>query len=122
MEYLFVYGTLKKGFGNHDLLESANFIGEGFTESKYKMLSLGGFPGVVDGTKEIWGELYQVENLNSIDTLEGYPNFYGRERTTIYIPFTDRWKKVKLTEAWIYKLMDARYAYEEVKTGVWCKR
>ena len=32
-----VYGTLKRGYGNHMLLADSVFIGEGYTEDKYPL-------------------------------------------------------------------------------------
>lgn len=77
-----VYGTLRRGFGNNKLLKNSEFLGE--TEiSGFSMYSLGGFPGIIidkSNTKNIKIELFKVtqEELNSLDRLEGYPDFYDR--------------------------------------------
>lgn len=84
---LFVYGSLKEGFGNHDLLESSNFLGSYHTEyPHYRMMSLGGFPGVIElddcGQHHyILGELYEVDDITlaRIDMLEGNGHFYTRK-------------------------------------------
>jgi gamma-glutamylaminecyclotransferase len=76
---IFVYGTLKKGFGNHRLIKEARFLGESFI--KGTMYSMGAFPGVVlKGDNNIKGEVYEVDEgqLFSMDRLEGHPNFYRR--------------------------------------------
>jgi len=126
VEKLFVYGTLKRGFGNNVYhLSDAHYLGAAETGRKYKMLDLGGFPGVVDGADYIKGELYVVDSLSSIDTLEGYPNFYGREKTTIW---TDTTKGPETHDAWIYKLVDKngwfhlRDSCPVVESGEWVKR
>lgn len=74
----FVYGTLKKGYYNHRLLQGpgVTFKGEFTTEPNYTMYSLGGYPAVMsNGTTAITGELYEVTNKNVIENiyrLEGY--------------------------------------------------
>ena len=90
---VFVYGTLKKGFGNNSLMESAEakFICETTTKKEYYLVSYG-IPYVVKETKEyprsirkmkgkIKGELYEIpeKNIGIIDDLEGHPNWYRRE-------------------------------------------
>lgn len=79
MNRIFVYGSLKKGFGNHRLLETARFLGE--TQVKGKMYSLGGYPGAkMDEEGTIFGELYEVDDSTKsrLDRLEGHPTFYKR--------------------------------------------
>jgi gamma-glutamylaminecyclotransferase len=80
-----VYGTLRKGYGNHRLLDNpyCELLGTIKTEPKFKMVSLGGFPGVIpnEGTQEVVVEIYRVNSENveqRLDWLEGYPSFYNK--------------------------------------------
>ena len=61
---VFVYGTLLSGFGNHARLLAgrSKMIGEAQTYAEYTMVSLGGFPGVIEGgDTSIQGEVYEVD-------------------------------------------------------------
>lgn len=92
MAKVFVYGSLKRGFYNHGVLERSNpkFIDNFVTSSEYTMYSLGGYPAVKKGGDlPIFGEIYEVENLDKLDRLEGHPNYYTRE--VIDTPFGDVW-------------------------------
>lgn len=82
-----VYGSLKKNFSNHPILEhpSVEFLGEVVTEPKFTMVSYGGFPAVIPGGETaIKGEVYKVgseEVVRRLNMLEGYrvgssSNFY----------------------------------------------
>jgi gamma-glutamylcyclotransferase (GGCT)/AIG2-like uncharacterized protein YtfP len=83
---VFVYGSLKNGQGNHRLLAKAKFLGRSYIEGNYRMVSLGGFPGVIRHESipmnRIVGEVYQVDEdtLQSLDVLEGHPRFYKRDK------------------------------------------
>lgn len=71
---IFVYGTLKKGFSNHRVMGESTLLGEA-TITGFDMLSLGGFPALVKGKSEIKGEVYEVNQENTlrgIYRLEGY--------------------------------------------------
>jgi len=60
---LFVYGTLKRGLGNHRLIADQQFIGEATTEPRYRVLDLGPYPGlIVDEANGlvVKGELWDV--------------------------------------------------------------
>lgn len=77
-----VYGTLKKNEGNHHLLEGSECLGNrvlyniGITDRP-------GFPFAYkkDGFRTTI-EIYEVNNyvLKSIDSLEGHPDWYKREK------------------------------------------
>jgi gamma-glutamylaminecyclotransferase len=96
---VFVYGSLKGGFGNHGFLETSEFLGTTCTaETDFVMFSFGHFPGVVKhseyGYGAIEGEVYLIDDatLFKLDLLEGNGRFYTR-------------RKVKLDEheeAWMY--------------------
>lgn len=87
LERVFVYGTLKRGFGNGErLLSNARFIGVDSLQN-FLMYSLGGaFPAIVptdDPARIVHGEVFEVtpDEFQSLDRLEGYPSFYDRMRT-----------------------------------------
>jgi gamma-glutamylcyclotransferase (GGCT)/AIG2-like uncharacterized protein YtfP len=115
-DLVFVYGSLKRGFHNHGILEGSNarFRGNHKTEANYTMYSLGSFPGVVQGGEtSIRGEVYEVDSLKSLDTLEGYPSFYTR------IKIDTRWGPV-----WMYILLKedrGRMLLQDriITSGVW---
>jgi len=79
---IFVYGSLKSGYGNNIVLGDSDFIDFYATNSKYTMYDLGAFPAVAVGGKSvISGEIYSVndEILEAVDMLEGVDhNFYER--------------------------------------------
>jgi len=82
---LFVYGTLKQGYGNNILLCGAKFIGPAISHKKYVLFNCG-FPVAVTLSEEhpmlpIIGEVYEVgeQHIKSCDQLEGHPNWYRRD-------------------------------------------
>lgn len=86
MEYfVFVYGSLKKGFENHRRLveNDGKYIGKGITkQSTFKMYSVNDFyPALSKGDEKISGEVYKInENcLKELDYLESYPRYYNRD-------------------------------------------
>lgn len=85
---VFVYGSLLKGLRNHSRLtqHGAIEIGPAVLSGSYTMISLGAFPGVVDGgTTDIRGEVYAVTSagLADLDRLEGHPDFYRRTSVAV---------------------------------------
>ena len=89
-ELLFVYGSLKKGFDNHNLLAKyAKRLGKAHTVKKFAMFedSFGNYPYLVDTPlSKIKGELYQItraELMQKIDEFEGAPDYYRREKIEV---------------------------------------
>lgn len=99
MEYVFVYGTLRKGCSNHGLLQDAKFLGLARTREKYALYTQD-IPYVVkdQAVSHIRGEVYQVDEtgLGRLDILEGHPDWYAREKSAVYL---DTGEKI---QAWIY--------------------
>jgi gamma-glutamylaminecyclotransferase len=112
---VFVYGSLKSGFGNHGVLKGATFVEDAQLDGGYKMVSLGGFPGVIqvdDQEAVISGEVYEVDGsgLAALDMLEGNGSFYTRVKVK-----TNRGLRV-----WCYFLPESEYGEEmEVHDGIW---
>jgi gamma-glutamylcyclotransferase (GGCT)/AIG2-like uncharacterized protein YtfP len=72
---IFVYGSLKRGYALHHLLQHAQFLGPARTQPLYRLFDLGHYPGLVDWPDglEIEGELYAVTTaeLQTLDHAEG---------------------------------------------------
>lgn len=88
-QHVFVYGTLKEGFGNHRVLSSSRKVGEAITCSdSYSMID-GGFPTVVLGGKfHVKGELYEVVDervMRNLDMLEGVPTLFDHHKTQVKV-------------------------------------
>ena len=83
---VFVYGTLKKGFYNHRLLENDIFISKGETDEAYLMTE-SGIPYVSQSISysKIQGEIYLVsrESMDMLDMLESHPTWYERKLVKI---------------------------------------
>lgn len=84
--YLFVYGSLKKGFENEHLLDKAKYISKASTVRKFAMyIAKGGdYPYLLKDKplNNIDGELYKIARkdlLKKIDIFEGSPDYYTRE-------------------------------------------
>jgi len=77
---VFVYGTLKRGHGNHHWLAGAHFLGEAELPDVV-LHDLGPFPMAVPGEGTVIGEVYRIDaaSLDRLDRLEGYPRLYDRQ-------------------------------------------
>lgn len=82
---LFVYGTLKRGFGAHHYLTGAPFVRAAKTALGYALLDLGEYPALVEreGFGPVHGELYDVRPVppsffEALDAYEDAPSLYRR--------------------------------------------
>lgn len=89
-QYLFVYGSMKKGFQNHRRLQNAEYIGDFKTLRQYTMYADTSkmFPYVIENEKrfQIYGELYKIvfkKDFDEIDFMEGVPDFYRRKQINV---------------------------------------
>ncbi len=103
MHLIFVYGTLKRGAGNHHHLAGQTFVGQAQTVPGFSLYDLGSYPGMVaqagdcDGVR---GEVWSVDSdcLHRLDELEGvHEGLYHRQSVALQPPFADR-----SVEAYLY--------------------
>ena len=99
-----VYGTLRRGQGNHCILSrtTAPLLVTERTQEHFNMFTNwshgGGYPFIVpvktsNSSKNVVIEVYEVDEytLERLDQLEGYPHHYDRKLTP-----------TSVGEAWIY--------------------
>lgn len=115
-----VYGSLRKGLGNHPVLGDSKLVGECKTPPTFTMFSMfgGGFPGVIkSGNTSIVLEVYEAADARTeqrLDNLEGYRgpnnprNFYNKE--LIDTPYG---------KAYIYYINSSTTGLQEVESGDW---
>jgi gamma-glutamylcyclotransferase (GGCT)/AIG2-like uncharacterized protein YtfP len=123
---VFVYGSLLKGFWNHErCLSEVPCKGEAILKGNYDLYHLPvGYPALVEGNKEncIIGEVYSVnsDELARLDMLEGYhkdrPGYSMYRRETVQVELENG--KVVNSFVYIYQLKLATGA-ELVKNGDW---
>jgi gamma-glutamylaminecyclotransferase len=89
---VFVYGTLKRGFPNHPLLERSQLLGEALTCERWPLLIAGRWfvPCMRERRGEghrVRGELYAVDaaTLEALDELEGVNEPDGYDRRAIEV-------------------------------------
>jgi gamma-glutamylcyclotransferase (GGCT)/AIG2-like uncharacterized protein YtfP len=76
---IFVYGTLKKGFGLSHLLQFSSFVGNAELKG-FKLLDFGVFPGAVRDEKAgtLKGEVYEVDEV-TLKRLDFVESGYARQ-------------------------------------------
>ncbi|WP_406661519.1 gamma-glutamylcyclotransferase family protein [Methanolobus sp. ZRKC3] len=115
--YVFVYGSLKKGFCNHPLIEGSEFICETHTKESYAMLDLHRFPGVIKDKKIsiIYGEVYDPEDtvLEQLDIFEG--SWYTRENVELDAGFP--------AQMYFLKRIPEKPGYSRIiNEGIWTEK
>jgi gamma-glutamylcyclotransferase (GGCT)/AIG2-like uncharacterized protein YtfP len=94
-----VYGTLKEGCSNHELLDDAEFIGEDWLFD-FTLYDLGPYPAIKRGNSDgVFVEVYRItkSQLYRLDQLEGY--FYSRPEESLYIRVKT---ESSYGDSWIY--------------------
>lgn len=129
---VFVYGTLKFGHGNWNYLlrdkPGVTLLGSCWVDGPYRMLHLGGFPGVIqlspqEGLGEplsgrIYGEVFQIdlETLDALDMLEGNGSFFTRER--VWTPWKNAWMYM-IPEEYKEECSEVESVYEGERQYSW---
>lgn len=91
-QLVFVYGSLKRGYKLHYLLENQLSHGNAVTQPFYRLFDLGSYPGLIEWPRgfAIHGEVYQIDGdcLAQLDEAEGVAQrLYVRRRISLQTPF-----------------------------------
>jgi gamma-glutamylcyclotransferase (GGCT)/AIG2-like uncharacterized protein YtfP len=85
---VFVYGSLRRGQANHELLETARPLGAGRTATRHALF-VDGIPFLAPGpaVHHVRGEVYAVDaaTLAVLDRLEGHPGWYTRRPVDVVL-------------------------------------
>ena len=89
---IFVYGSLKRGYALHHLLNSQTLCGSAVTKPLYRLFDLGTYPGIVEWPNglSVQGEVYKVDDecLRRLDEAEGVAEgCYARRPIQLEPPF-----------------------------------
>lgn len=115
-EYLFVYGTLKRGHqlkeGNN-LLKGSNFIG--FGKINGNLFNLGAYPGLIISKSDdswVFGEVFELRNpaktFRIIDQYEG--DDYVRVLEEVFV-------KDEILTCWVYMFIGNTSGLKKIEGG-----
>ncbi len=117
-DYVFVYGTLKRGEHNHRLMDGAEYVCDTHA-SNCVLVDLGGCPGMIIGSAEpecaAKGEVFKFEDvrvLRTLDQLEQEGSLYKRIMIPLYI-------EDEVRMCWTYVLLYALPFKAIINDGVW---
>ena len=124
MHRIFVYGTLKQGFGNHHRIFGGYDIKITPAFTHGRLYDLGWYPAMTVGKEKVYGQLIEFDNseiLKRVDYLEGYKginhphNYYERGEVDVFVDGDT-------VKAWVYFLNEnqvKRYGGNCIITGIW---
>jgi gamma-glutamylcyclotransferase (GGCT)/AIG2-like uncharacterized protein YtfP len=120
-EFIFVYGSLMRGLDLHHYMRTGTFEGEGSTEGT--LVSLGRYPGLVDGPGRVRGELYSFPDLAAaldvLDDLEEYDAADPEDSLYLRVARPVKRDDGIVAIAWLYRYNGATAGHVRVAGGDW---
>ena len=110
---IFVYGSLRHGMVQHEILAGSQFLGTATTESEFTLFDVGEWPAAIHkGTTAIVGELYGVNpsKLAEIDRYERHPDLFSRQAVML-AGGLNAWM-------WIY-ISEVHPSWPHIQDGCW---
>ena len=121
-EDVFVYGTLKQGHANNELVKDSELIEQEAYVKDMSLINSRAYPFAIDKKNSfVLGELYRIakDRIKLLDLLENYPTMYNRKKVEIYEVRTG----YRIGTAWIYFIDDKnsieRMSRQHALTNYW---
>lgn len=116
-----VYGTLRKGCGNHRIMGDSKLLGTVVTSAKFTMYNNGHFPYVYPkGKTPLTLEIYNVEDQNTLRHIYGLEGYTGeRNNPKNWYDTVDVETEFGLAEIFVCKTPQK---LPIVESGDWTKR
>jgi len=120
-EFVFLYGSLMRGFEMHDALDLpsiAKFAGEAMCRGR--LYDLGDHPGMtLEGTGRVQGELYRVQEDVVIEMIDRHEGYYPETRQgSTYVRRLEEMVNRDL-KAWVYVYNGSTNGHEVIESGSW---
>jgi gamma-glutamylcyclotransferase (GGCT)/AIG2-like uncharacterized protein YtfP len=120
-EYVFLYGSLMRGFEMHDSLDlpsMTEFAGEAHCQGT--LYDLGEYPGMtLEANRRVQGELYRTRQDGVMDVIDRHEGYYpeSREGST----YVRRLEEVVDRDlmAWVYVYNGPTDGHEVIESGSW---
>lgn len=101
-------------------MESGEFVGDGRVDGV--LLSLGRYPGLIEGTGSVRGELYRFADLpGALDVLDDVEEFEPTDPSrSLYLRIVMRVKTDDGdVDAWVYRYNGSTEGAERISSGIW---
>lgn len=122
-ELVFVYGLLMRGHDLHHHMESGEYVGDG--RVKGALVSFGRYPGLIEGSGTVRGELYRFADLPAaLDVLDDVEEFEPTDPSrSLYlrIPMRVQTNDAEV-DAWTYLYNGPAEDAQPIKSGDWNAR
>lgn len=120
---VFVYGLLMRGHELHHHMESGEYVGDG--RVKGALVSLGRYPGLIEGSGSVRGELYRFPDLPAaLDVLDDVEEFEPTDPArSLYLRIA---MPVRTSDgevdAWVYRYNGSTDGAQRIAGGDWTAR
>jgi len=119
-QVVFVYGLLMRGHELHHHMESGEYIGDG--RVKGALVSLGRYPGLIEGSGSVRGELYRFPDLPvALDVLDDIEEFDPTDPSrSLYLRLAMRVQTSDgELDAWAYRYNGSTDGATRIPNGDW---
>ena len=122
-QLVFVYGALMHGCDLHHHMKGGEFAGEGRVAGT--LVSLGRYPGLIEGSGSVRGELYRFADLAAaLDVLDDVEGFEPTDpANSLYVRVARRVQTDDGdVDAWVYRYNGSTEGAQRIPSGDWRKR